>query len=43
MAETCILTEQGSDNLSFLGALNEEDQQRYDSQCNKEKEDFALL
>ena len=42
MGQTMILTENESDNLTFLGALNEEDQARYDSQANKEKEENAM-
>ena len=41
MEQTMILTEQGSDNLSFLGALNEEDQRTYDAQ-NKGKEESEM-
>jgi hypothetical protein len=37
MSEICILTEQGSDNLGFLGPLNEEDQKTYE-QSEKEEE-----
>lgn len=37
MSEIFVLTEQGEDNLSFLGALNEEDQKTYE-QSEKEEE-----
>lgn len=36
MGQTVLLTEQGEDSLGFLGALNEEDQNRYDEQTKKE-------
>ena len=42
MGETVFLNEQGCDNMSFLGALNEDDQARYNSQSNKEKEDTDM-
>lgn len=42
MGQTMLLTEQGEENYGFLGALNEEDQKRYDSQSNKEKEDSTM-
>lgn len=42
MGETVFLNEQGSDNLSFLGALNEEDQNRYNEQNKKEESTMRL-
>ncbi len=42
MSEVCVLTEQGEDNLGFLGSLNEEDQNRYNEQNEKEENAMRL-
>lgn len=43
MSEIVFINEQGSDNFSFLGALNEEDQKTYNDQLSEENKDYDKI